>query len=224
MWKIILAELNYNKHLSSNKYFNGLFIFSLFGVIISIGASNEFNMSAVFVVFISLNLISIKFVKEKRERFYLALPVSAVRLAGTRIGFILIPVIVIISLILLAQWIVTTELLVKNALLISLMGLYILGYILFYLFRDILSGRYTAKNLKPGIVIVVFGMLTLALLVLLLQTRAAYNSPSPPLFLRAIDNFFSFLNSYPGVITVYGSILISAIASIFSYIKRKQYI
>jgi hypothetical protein len=154
----------------------------------------------------------------------MALPVSAVRIAWSRISLIIIPAAAILIFVLFGQLIVSSELLGKNVLIISLLGLYLLGYIVFYIMRDILIGRYTTKNVNRSVIPILFGLLILGQIILLIQTREAYNSQSPPLFLRIIDYFFSFIGTGTGIISIYGIIALLSIASIYSYSKRKQYI
>jgi hypothetical protein len=208
MWNAIVAELKYNKYLI------GLFILLTLVFKMSIGSNGEFDMMIVMAVFFTVHFMTTKFVKEKRERSYMALPVSAVRIAWSRISLIIIPAAAIFFFVLLG----------KNVLIISLLGLYLLGYIVFYIMRDILVGRYTTKNVNRSVIPILFGLLILGQIILLIQTREAYNSQSPPLFLRIIDYFFSFIGTGTGIISIYGIIALLSIASIYSYSKRKQYI
>jgi len=217
MWNAIAAELKYNK------YVIGLFVLLSLSFIMSIGSNNEFDMMIVVAVFLTIHLVTMKFVKEKRKRLYMALPVSAVRIAWSRISLIIIPAAVILIFVLFGQLIVSSELLGKNAFMISFLGLYLLGYTVFYIMRDIFIGRYTMKNVNRSVIIILFGLLVLGQIILLIQTREAYGSQSLPLFLRLIDTFFKFLSTNPGVMTVYGSIVLAFIVSIYTYSKRKQY-
>lgn len=166
--------------------------------------------------------------KEKREYKNILLPISARKIAISRLAIVIIFCLAAVFFYRLIQLFFPAELFTYSIAAPVITGIILLGFSIYFILRDLLLVFFRRIGLTAPRMLMLIAFTGIALNILgvavLIQTKS---SGRPPAFLPAIIEGFKTYNPYNGASGPYLFLLTSVIAglvSIISYSKRKAYL
>jgi len=228
MWSLIKAECDYNKYTL-------LMLASLIPLFCVIEAATSFydaNILIVIAAYFMAYIAGFRIIREKRESNYILLPLSIRQTAFSRILIILLPFMYALAVYISGHHIFNPDGNVQYKPVTAISGLYILGFTVFIIMRDIF--RNPVKNPGKesfGKIAVLFGLfiLFLGMVTVSLVLYGSYGTGvTPPGYLAAFGKvlvvIFGFIFSYTGIILLYLLSLFLCYLSTISFIGRKSYV
>jgi len=234
MWKLLKAEIYYNKNL--------LLVFStliIVTIVLDMGQINNIRAMLLQVIpsFFIVTKMFTRQTIEKRERYYSILPVSNVRIAALRLTLLYLPFASMVIFYFIygsilmrffgdyLQYVGRLEfnLFSNSTLWFGFMGLYILGFLFYLILHDI--NTKTKKVNRSFSINKYYAMVTLMLLIIWVISTAKERDGNFIVFIITnLEIVFEFLLSQYGVLTIHLLALIFAGISVITFQRRTSFI
>lgn len=220
MWKLLRAELDYNKTFIISM----LSIVPVISIYLLIRTKGDSSWIVALIAFLIANTILGGMNKEKRVQRNTLLPIPVRKAGITRIALILIPFTIVLLLFSFMQQVVEQMANWSNIITYPLFALYLLGFSMYLVVHDLRSGSVrnpeTFSFYKYGIVLGLFFM-TVGLVILTVMTKGEGVQPS---YIEMIATFFKFLFSRIGVTILFALTGGIFCISLYTYERRKSYL
>jgi len=137
MWKLLKAELDYNKYMLLGFSIFMVFMVMVFKAMVDFSTGDGLRMSYFYLPFIMVSAMFGRLRREKRERLNILLPISSSHAAAIRLMHIYLPFLSTVLLVNIVSRLTGFSLFSGTLSWIGVLGFYILIFLIYLVVRDL---------------------------------------------------------------------------------------